>query len=389
MGIGYPASVIIGDHTQGLGILRSAAVTGSDVWVVNDKTLGLTRFSKYVSGYVYVGGGTLSHLSIPLFSDVLLNALLELPVQYPSVLFGVNEDITRFIDQHADKLRKKFLIPDVRFERIYDKYLFNLQLPDAARIDTRLYDETETTKLENPHSFIVKGRQGNIFKKLTGEKAIRLDCFGPHQRRRLFGPLSSDQVIIQEIIETDRPVLSVCSLSTNGQTLGIFAYEKLRQHPNMFGTGTYLRSVRADFLEPVTNDLLKNLNFTGISEVEFIFDTKTGAYKIIEMNPRTWKSVHFSTQCGQNLVARYLRHIATGDFQRDDRYDVGRYWVDLATDIPQMIREMRLRGYERGFFECTWDKCDPWPAVILWTLFPLIVLENGVSSILAMARARS
>jgi hypothetical protein len=48
----------------------------------------------------------------------------------------------------------------------------------------------------------------------------------------------------------------------------------------------------------------------------------------------------------------------------------------LATDIPQMLRERKRWSYERGFFECTWSRSDPRPAVALWTLFPLMTLES-------------
>ncbi|TLY44693.1 MAG: hypothetical protein E6K61_00005, partial [Nitrospirae bacterium] len=133
-----PATVVIGDHTQGLGILRSAAVAGGDVWVVHDRSISLARFSKYLSGYRQIGRGILSQLGQTEFAEVLLKTLLELPVEYPSLLFGVNDDIISFIYRHGKLLRQKYFVPDVRFDKIYVKYLFNSLLPDPARIDTRL-----------------------------------------------------------------------------------------------------------------------------------------------------------------------------------------------------------------------------------------------------------
>ncbi len=121
--------------------------------------------------------------------------------------------------------------------------------------------------------------------------------------------------------------------------------------------------------------------YTGISEIEFIYDCREKMYKVIEMNPRTWKSVHFASQCGENLIAKYMEYVATGRVSAGSAYARGRYWVDLATDIPQSIRTMHWEGYHLGVFECTWDKNDPWPAVALWTLFPLIALEGSVSNL--------
>src|SRR5947209_389172 len=105
-----PATVVIGDHTQGLGILRSAAVAGGDLWVVNDKAISLARFSKYLSGYRRIGYGTLSQLGQAEFAETLLRVLLELPVEYPSLLLGVNDDIISFICRHAKLLKQKYAV---------------------------------------------------------------------------------------------------------------------------------------------------------------------------------------------------------------------------------------------------------------------------------------
>jgi hypothetical protein len=129
----------------------------------------------------------------------------------------------------------------------------------------------------------------------------------------------------------------------------------------------------------VAECILKSLSFTGISEIEFIHDPESDTYRVIEMNPRTWKSVHFATQCGQNLVATYLSHVAGRLTESGNSYVKNRYWADLATDIPQMFRERKICGYHRGFFECTWDRSDPLPALVFWTLFPLIAAENSLS----------
>jgi hypothetical protein len=64
--------------------------------------------------------------------------------------------------------------------------------------------------------------------------------------------------------------------------------------------------------------------------------------------------------------------------QSSDQYLKDRYWADLATDIPQVLRERKLGRYHRGVFECVWDRTDPLPAPVLWTLFPVIALENSL-----------
>jgi predicted ATP-grasp superfamily ATP-dependent carboligase len=374
------ATVVIGDHTQGLGIVRSASMARGAVWVVNDKYISLARFSRYLAGIKQIRRGTLGRLECHECAETLRNTLLEIPFDGLAVLFGVNEDIIRFIHQNRTALGSKYFIPNVNYESIYDKFQFNNLLPEAAKIHTCLCSEIDLGALERPQDYILKGRSGNVFRQITAQKAIRVCDLGLSDQKRLFAQMAPEQIVVQEIIETDRPVLSVCSFSVNGKVVNQFGYEKLRQHPNRFGTGTYLRSTSIEEHRPAAEYILSRLDFTGISEIEFIHDPKTDSYKIIEMNPRTWKSVHFATQCGQNLVAQYVKYLENGRLEQAKSYDLGRYWADLATDIPQMIRELRFWRYHPGFFECTWDPADPLPAIVLWTMFPLIAIENLLGS---------
>lgn len=376
-----PAVVIVGDHTQGLGILRSAAVMGGEVWVVNDKSISLARFSRHLSHYRRIKRGVLGHLDQHEHSELLLRVLLELPVAHPALLFGVNEDITCFVQQHAESLKSMYFIPSIGLHKVYDKYLFNLALPPGVGISTRLCSETRLDEVDHPEKFILKGRQGGAFRKLTGEKAVRLDRFMRGGGSRIFTRLSPAQIMLQEIVRTDRPVLSICSFSVDGEVVGRFAYEKLRQHPQDFGTGTYLRSVGPGPADELANFVLGSHKYTGISEIECIYDCRERAYKVIEMNPRAWKSVHFASQCGVNLIAQYIQYVKAGVVSRSAADTGGQYWVDLATDIPQAIRMLKWEGYHSGVFECTWDKNDPWPAVALWALFPLIALEESIANL--------
>jgi predicted ATP-grasp superfamily ATP-dependent carboligase len=372
---GRPTAVVIGNHTQGLGIVRSAGTAGWATWVVNDHVVSLARFSRYLSGYRLLRRGTLTDLDNPAAVEELCRTLLDLPVSTGSVLFGVNEDITRFIFCNRERLSVKYHIPNVALDQIYDKYRFNNLLPETARIDTRLFAEGDRD-IADPDRFIVKGRQGNAFRRITGAKAMPLLEFKERYAASVCRELGASEILVQRLVTSDRPVLSVCAFSVDGQVQSSFQYEKLRQHPNQFGTGTYLRSTAVDGVRATAGEVLRRMAFTGISELEFIHDSESGGYKIIEMNPRTWKSTHFAAQCGANLVDAYLTYAASGECPSGSAHAVDRYWVDLATDIPQLIRSRQFGPYHVGFHECSWTSSDPLPGLALWTLFPVIAIEH-------------
>jgi len=379
--------VVIGNHTQGLGIVRSAAAAGAAAWVVNDQCLSLVRFSRHLTGYRRLPPGTLAQLDRPGAAATLKAALLGLPAEAPAALLGVDEDIVRFMHRHRAELAAKFFLPPLAWDAIYDKHQFSELVPEPARIETPLWDEAAVKQLTPPERYVVKGRSGNRFRRATGEKAIPLNAFTAARRARVFRTLPPGEVVVQPLIVTRRPVMSVCSFSVRGEITGLFGYEKLRQHPNQFGTGTYLRSVEVAPVRPVAAAILRRLDYTGISEIEFIHDDATGEWKVIEMNPRPWKSVHFATQCGVNLVGQLLAQVRGQRPEPNESYARGRFWTDLATDLPQMWRERRWPRYDAGFFECVWNRADWGPGLALWTLFPLMAIEQWWSRRAARAAA--
>lgn len=371
-----PSLVIIGNHTQGLGIIRSAADVKIPIIVVNDLIFSTSRYSKYLTSYKRVSKGTIKSLADNFENEELLNTLLELPVDYPSILMGINEDVIKFISVNRKKLSGKYCIPDNSYQLIFDKYDFNNLLPDDNKLETYLLKDFDPEKLKYSKNYIVKSRTGNKLRNLTGEKAIELNHKQNFLEDLVNKGFSSEEIIIQELITSENPVKSSCAFSVDGEILGLFQYEKVRQHPNQFGTGTYLKSIYDDKILNIAAGILSKLKYTGISEIEFILDPKNGNYKVIEMNPRTWKSINFSTQCNQNLVEKYIFYIYGKEVKKSLSFEKGKFWVDLFTDIPQMFREKRLFSYNiKNLYECTWDSRDPYPFLMNLLSSPFILLR--------------
>ncbi len=93
-----PTLVILGNGTQGLGIIRSAGISEIPIIQINDKYVSAARFSKYISKYVKLDANFLSKIVLDdKYSNELCELLLNLPLAYPSILMGTNEDINQFI----------------------------------------------------------------------------------------------------------------------------------------------------------------------------------------------------------------------------------------------------------------------------------------------------
>lgn len=367
--------VILGNHTQGLGIVRSARNSRIPIYVVNDLIFSSSRYSKYISSYFKIPKNTIRNLAKSDKNEELVRTLLKLPVKYPSLIMGINEDIVRFIDTNREELSVKYFIHQNPYNIIFDKYEFNNILKEENRIPTCILTDFNINQ-KNLNDYILKSRTGNKLKNLTGEKALLLSEVKESFKEKIFSTFTNDELIVQKVIRSSHPVKSSCAFSIDGEIFSLFQYEKIRQHPNQFGTGTYLRSIFDNEIFEIAKDLLKSLNYTGISEVEFVLDDSDKVYKIIEMNPRTWKSIHFSSVCEQNMVDKYIKFVQGKKLIPSLNYNTDFFWVDLFTDIPQMLREKKLFKYNnQNLFECTWDKSDPLPFLNTIFLSPFILFK--------------
>jgi predicted ATP-grasp superfamily ATP-dependent carboligase len=116
---------------------------------------------------------------------------------------------------------------------------------------------------------------------------------------------------------------------------GMFMYQRIREWPQNFGNGCFLRHVKEPNLEHITTPLLKSLHYYGVVDAEFKRDPRDGVFKFIEINPRVWMQNSFPTRYGCNLP--YLAYQdALGNPLQDEvshSFDESVKWVYFFEDI--------------------------------------------------------
>lgn len=112
--------------------------------------------------------------------------------------------------------------------------------------------------------------------------------------------------ILQEAVPGpfENLVTLAVSLGRDGRVLDYFAAVKQYEYPEPFGDGLIVRTVKdPGLLEPCVR-LLRELGYWGICDVEFKRDIRTGEYKILDANPRTWLWLNLGTRSGCHLLLR-------------------------------------------------------------------------------------
>ncbi|ELY60739.1 carboxylate--amine ligase [Natronolimnohabitans innermongolicus] len=116
--------------------------------------------------------------------------------------------------------------------------------------------------------------------------------------------------IVQEYVRNDDQYV-FAALCDRGTTVATFQHRQIRGDSYTGGGGVYRESIDDPALERVGRRLLDALEWHGVACVEYAKDTATGEYKLLELNPRFWKSLPTAVRAGADFPAYYC-HLATG-----------------------------------------------------------------------------
>lgn len=296
-----PGAIIIEGHVQGLSNTRSLGEAGIPVYVV-DKANCIARHSRYCVKYFRCPD---------YISDSFAYFLVELAKKEQItgwVLLPSNDHAVVTISRNKEKLSRYYKVITPSFdiiENIFDKSRL-LKVAERAGIPIPLtfYFATEEDSMPENISFplITKGRFGLTFYKTFGKKALVAynETQLRDQLRHIKTAYNINETFTQEIIPLDTTNKTVsftafcCAGDINTYWMGI----KRREHPPFFGTATFAESVNIRECYEQSLPLLKALNYTGVCEIEYLYDRRTNVYKLIEVNARTWLWVGLAKSCG-------------------------------------------------------------------------------------------
>ena len=375
--------VILGNHIQGLGISRIAKRLGHKVTLYNQSAISVARFSNTLDKFIR-------------FKDLdhLLKLLMDRDLNGKEVLvFPTNDLLVGSLSDNFEKLSTKYKL-SISEKKITDLAFNKRNTYEAAKkaglpIPESFYpnslDELEKIEGQLTYPVILKPAVMYHFYKKAGKKVFRCgnkeELFNNYKKAIEIIP--KNEVIIQEMLSGGAEKLySFASYASKGEVKGSFIANRIRQKPMDFGVATtFAITVLSERIDDLALKFLKSLNYTGVSEVEFMFDEKTSDYKLIEINPRTWKWHTMSNKVGINLIEMLIDDYNGKDVtvQKNTLENIG--WIEQLTDTFVMFSEvlkgrMKLKDYLKSIKInkefATWDRKDPLPAIMYIILSPYL-----------------
>jgi D-aspartate ligase len=382
-------ALIVGGDYQGLGIMRSLGRYGIPCVVIDDE-YSIGSFSRYANHSVHF-----KNLREP---EVVVQAVLSTGKRFGLdgwVLFPTrDETVAAFSNAHSE-LRTLFRVPTPTWDTVkfaWDKrnmhrLLLELGIPAPRTFVPLSSDDLVNIDFEPP--YVLKPAIKEHFFYKTSAKAWRANS--REELRDLFhlatDHAGSGAMLVQELIPGDgRFQFSYCALFKNGKALASMVAQRRRQHPLEFGrASTYVMTAENPSLETYGERFLKAIDYYGLVEVEFKFDTRDQQFKLHDVNLRTWGFHSLGALAGVDFP-----HLLFLD-QLGEQVDVcraaaGVTWVRTVTDIPASILgvfagQLKLSEYfrslNRPITEAVFDFQDPLPGIVELGLLPYLVYKRG------------
>lgn len=371
--------IVLGGHVQGLGVVRIFGKQGIPSIVVDNTAINVARHSRYCSKFYKYKNNDLLEFLLYLGRIGKYKNWLIIPT---------NDNQVEIISKNYRKLEAFFKISTDKWEvlKVFFNKRLTYQMAEKLGIkypDTFMPDSLQEVKqLKVAYPCIIKPAVMHSFYKHFKTKVFvcnnKDELMANYRKSVSFIPV--DEIIIQEIIPgSSQHQYSVCFMFDGNKSLVSLVGRRARQHPPDFGNATtYAETVQIPLLYEEALRLLKAIGYTGVCEVEFKFDERDQQYKLLEVNPRTWKW-HSITEKSNSPLLMSCYHFFYGlePIEKNDFSQAS--FRHLVTDIPTMIN-MRLKRIplsktRRKPQYAVWDRRDLKPG-----LFELFYLPYNIKN---------
>lgn len=380
--------VIFGGHIQALGLARQVAAMKREVVLLVEDGWAVARYSRAVNRTIVA----------PIGDWTLEIGKLELPNK-GTLLFPTNDEAVEFLCTHYEDYKNRFAlgVPDPSTIALYNNKRKAYQYAEANGVNCPkcwfpdTMEEVRVLSLSLPYPVVVKPAIMYSFHATFGKKAFRCDdatsLIATYERIAAKDyPLET--ILVQEFLDGGAKNLYSCGvMADNGEIRVSMQANRIRQNPMDFGNSTtYAISCYKPQIQEQTEQLLRMTKYSGVGEVEWMWDEKSNTYKFLEINTRAWKWHTISNQLHFSFIGDMIACFEGKSSVIQSITSTSPVaWVERLTDWTVIAKEimhgrMSIRevtdSYRIKHESAVWSWCDPLPGIMYVLLSPILYIKR-------------
>lgn len=376
--------IILGGHIQALGLARQANKKGLKVIIIIPDGYSVARFSRYVSK-VFVCS-----------TEELLLECLDNIKSKETLLFPTSDDYIDFIVRHQVFTSEAYTValPELITVKLFADKTLAYQFAEKNLIPhpwcryPKTIEDVESMADGLDYPVVVKPAVMYDFHKKFGKKAFL--CDGKEALLAIVLELNKtdypiNAIIIQEYLSGGAKYLYSCGVfAVDGEVISSITVNRIRQNPMDFGNSTtFAETVDVPEILEITKRIIKLTNYTGVGEVEFMYDK--GEYKFLEINTRAWKWHTITDGRGFSFIGDWIDWLNTGFVSISHPSHKKCAWVERLTDFAVIVKGLfrgqvkfgeAIQSYCQRKVSAVWSIKDPLPAIMYFLMSPILFLKR-------------
>ncbi len=378
--INKKGAIVFGGHVQGYGIIKIFGESKIPTILIDRSNKNIAKHSKYCWLFIECEDDDVISLLSSLNKYSELKGWLLFPTDdyYVRILSQNREELSNFFNVTVDDwgVIKHFFNKRFSYPLASEN---NIPIPETHYPNSIEDIEIISEKIEYP--CIIKPAIMLDFYKYFGQKVFvcknKMELLKNYTKALKI--LQPEELLIQEIIPGNcENQYSVGMFFDRDKSYNLISGRRKRQHPIDFGNATtFAETVNIPILIEYAEKILKAVNFSGICEVEFKYDSRTKEFKFFEVNPRTWKW-HMISEVADIpfLLSIYHFMLYHKPIIKKEFNIVG--WRDLVTDVPIILKLFftgnLIRSRNKQVISAVFNKkdCKPFIYQLIYIFYFLV-----------------
>lgn len=152
-----------------------------------------------------------------------------------------------------------------------------------------------------------------------------------------------EPLVSQSLLERPLEQISV-PVARNQNEVMIFVARKIRPLPDRCSVGSMVELWPHENIEAMVRQLVDDIDFFGMGEIEILFDPKTGECWVVEFNPRPWLQYALAPASGYDFINFCMSKPVR---QLGPQLRRGRVWIEFRSDLFHAFSR-RIGSVRRG-----------------------------------------
>jgi len=343
--------LVIGSHIGGLGVIRALGIKEINSLALTYDDHDIADVSKYVSEKVIIPHPRLEEKK---FIDFLIGNAYRWK---GALIIDTDDNGAVTISKHKHELLDYYRVATAEWELLKNflekkeahKLAQECNVPHPKNFLPKTMEDLIEIRDQINYPVILKPVRGHEFYSRFHIKNFEVNNYDELSSKFGLCLDENQEVMLQEIIigpETNLYKMQTY-INSKGLLSAKFFWNKIRQHPPMFGVGRVgVSSERNEEVEQFSLKLIERSNYKGYFSIEFKKDLKDNQLKLMEVNIRMPRNGILAVASGVNFPWIIYKDLVENEQIIVDSYTKNFYYIEIGTDIYNAIFNHKKENFK-------------------------------------------